>query len=160
MFCTINVFVFFSTFCVCIFFTFTFTLLHNLIIYLFFHPCFYQFRSSAPSNFYFTLQFDYLFIYSFFLLFFAFFFIQIFSAANGGDGSCQLGRNSGTSMSCPIAAGAAALVRQYFVGGFYSDDLKARGGLCTTTSTWACDSFSPSGALVKVWCCVVLCSVV
>ncbi|CAN0555113.1 unnamed protein product, partial [Ectocarpus sp. 12 AP-2014] len=43
----------------------------------------------------------------------------IFSASNGGEGSCQLDRNSGTSMSCPIAAGAAALVRQYLVDGFY-----------------------------------------
>ncbi|CAM9494152.1 unnamed protein product [Pylaiella littoralis] len=73
----------------------------------------------------------------------------VFSAANGGDGSCELDKNSGTSMSCPIAAGAAALVRQYFVDGFYSDDLEARGGLCTATSRWACDPFSPSGALVK-----------
>lgn len=77
--------------------------------------------------------------------------MQIFSAANGGDGSCELDRNSGTSMSCPIAAGAAALIRQYIDDGFYSDDLNARGGLCSATSpAWACDSFSPSGALVKV----------
>lgn len=77
--------------------------------------------------------------------------MQVFSAANGGDGSCELDRNSGTSMSCPIAAGAAALVRQYMVDGFYSDDLNARGGLCTAASpAWACDNFSPSGALVKV----------
>ncbi|CAN0482981.1 unnamed protein product, partial [Hapterophycus canaliculatus] len=75
----------------------------------------------------------------------------IFSAANGGDGSCELDRNSGTSMSCPVAAGAAALVRQYVVDGFYADDLKARGGLCDSENpAWACDSFSPSGALVKV----------
>lgn len=54
-------------------------------------------------------------------------------------------------MSCPIAAGAAALVRQYVVDGFYSDDLNARGGLCTVASpAWACGDFSPSGALVKV----------
>lgn len=78
--------------------------------------------------------------------------VQIFSAANGGDGSCELDRNSGTSMSCPIAAGAAALVRQYIVDGFYFDDLSARGGLCTAAASpaWVCDSFSPSGALVKV----------
>lgn len=72
---------------------------------------------------------------------------QIFSASNGGDGSCQLDMNSGTSMSCPIAAGAAALVRQYFVEGFYSADVEARGGLC---STFPCTEFGPSGALVKV----------
>lgn len=77
--------------------------------------------------------------------------VQIFSAANGGDGSCELDRNSGTSMSCPIAAGAAALVRQYIVGGFYADDLNARGGLCAAANpAWACGDFSPSGALVKV----------
>ncbi len=77
---------------------------------------------------------------------------QIFSAANGGEGSCELDRNSGTSMSCPIAAGAAALVRQYFVDGFYSDDVEARSGLCASGANpaWACSSFSPSGALVKV----------
>ncbi|CAN0399243.1 unnamed protein product, partial [Ectocarpus fasciculatus] len=75
----------------------------------------------------------------------------IFSASNGGDGSCQLDRNSGTSMSCPIAAGAAALVRQYLVDGFYADDVGARGSLCAagTDPAWACDPFSPSGALVK-----------
>lgn len=55
-------------------------------------------------------------------------------------------------MSCPIAAGAAALVRQYLVDGFYADDVGARGSLCTagTDPAWACDPFSPSGALVKV----------
>lgn len=54
-------------------------------------------------------------------------------------------------MSCPIAAGAAALVRQYIVDGFYLDDLNARGGLCAATGpAWACGDFSPSGALVKV----------
>lgn len=59
--------------------------------------------------------------------------------------------NSGTSMSCPIAAGAATLVRQYFVGGFYADDVTARGGLCSGGSfSFACTAFSPSGALVKV----------
>eukprot|EP00904_Undaria_pinnatifida_P010402 jgi/Undpi1/6492/HiC_scaffold_20.g08971.m1 len=87
----------------------------------------------------------------------------IFSVSNGGDGSCELGMNSGTSMSCPVAAGAAALVRQYFDDGYYAVDVEARGGLCSASSTttrrrggggggdfsFACESFSPSGALVK-----------
>lgn len=89
--------------------------------------------------------------------------MQVFSASNQGDGSCALEVNSGTSMSCPIAAGAAAIVRQYFADGFYAADAKARGLCGTAVSTaaagngsgvgvvkFACSGFDPTGTLVKV----------
>lgn len=61
-------------------------------------------------------------------------------------------------MSCPIVAGAAALVRQYFTDGFYADDVIARG-LCSSSATaaavsdgiqFACEAFVPTGTLLKV----------
>ena len=83
---------------------------------------------------------------------------QVLSASNGGEGSCELTVNSGTSMSCPIVAGACALIRQYFQDGFYADDLAARGEqLCPSgddddaaSFSFPCSSFGASGALVKV----------
>ncbi|MDY6787615.1 MAG: S8 family serine peptidase [candidate division WOR-3 bacterium] len=44
----------------------------------------------------------------------------------------------GTSMSCPTAAGFAALIRQYFTDGYYPTGLPS-----------ASDSINPSGALIK-----------
>ncbi len=61
--------------------------------------------------------------------------IGIISAASGSCGTASL---SGTSMACPAATGAAALVRQYFEAGFYPN------GLADSAT-----AFSPSGALVK-----------
>lgn len=43
--------------------------------------------------------------------------VRIASAANGQE--CAVVERSGTSMATPIAAGAAALVRQYFTEGWY-----------------------------------------
>ncbi|CAM9508566.1 unnamed protein product, partial [Sphacelaria rigidula] len=62
------------------------------------------------------------------------------SAAADPDGSsCEYGSQTGTSMSTPVVAGAAALVRQYF-----------REGCDDTTSTNATDlGFDPSAALIK-----------
>ena len=55
-------------------------------------------------------------------------------------GTCRVTRVGGTSMATPAAAGAALLVRQYFLDGFYpggeSDPTGARG-------------FEPSAALVR-----------
>ena len=41
------------------------------------------------------------------------------AASLSASESCFISRMSGTSMATPIAAGAAALVRQYFTNGFY-----------------------------------------
>lgn len=55
-----------------------------------------------------------------------------------GAGDCELISYSGTSMSSPIAAGVAVLVRDYFTSGFYP-----------TGRRTASDAFVPSGALIK-----------
>ena len=60
----------------------------------------------------------------------------ISSAASGT--TCGLKSASGTSMSCPLVAGTAALVRQYFTEGWYPSGVKT-----------AADAFVPSGALLK-----------
>ena len=44
----------------------------------------------------------------------------------------------GTSMATPLVAGSAALVREYFLRGFYPSGQASAGG-----------GFAPSGALVK-----------
>ena len=59
-------------------------------------------------------------------------------ARDAGGGSCPLRTMQGTSMATPVAAGAAALVRDYFVRGFYPGGTKAAGA-----------GFDPGGALVK-----------
>ncbi|MFO8061524.1 MAG: S8 family serine peptidase [bacterium] len=65
----------------------------------------------------------------------------IWSADSDGDLSTNntgITTMGGTSMSCPTAAGFAALVRQYFTDGYYPTGLPSAG-----------DSISPSGALIK-----------
>ena len=51
---------------------------------------------------------------------------------------CSISVVQGTSFSSPLMAGYAALVRQYFLEGFYPTGFRN-----------ASDSFSPSGALIK-----------
>jgi hypothetical protein len=55
-----------------------------------------------------------------------------------GESNCELISYSGTSMSSPIAAGVAILVRDYFTSGFYPSGRRT-----------ASDGFIPSGALIK-----------
>lgn len=55
-----------------------------------------------------------------------------------GDTSCQVGIDMGTSMATPIVAGAAAVVRQYFVDGWYPNG-----------SPVSQFGFNPSAPLVK-----------
>jgi hypothetical protein len=52
--------------------------------------------------------------------------------------SCQLTLNAGTSMATPLVAGATALVRQWFMDGYYPS------GIAT-----AANAFTPMGALLK-----------
>lgn len=53
-------------------------------------------------------------------------------------------------MACPIVAGSAALIRQYFMDdSFYAHDVVTRG-LCRTTGCFPGDSFTPSAATLKV----------
>ncbi len=52
--------------------------------------------------------------------------------------ACSVVPNTGTSMACPAVAGAATLVRQYFVDGYYPS------GVATIE-----DALTPSGALIK-----------
>jgi subtilisin family serine protease len=56
----------------------------------------------------------------------------------GGTQNCEYAPMSGTSMATPVTAGHAALVRQYFIDGFYP------GGAPSPA-----DGFVPSAALVK-----------
>jgi subtilisin family serine protease len=69
------------------------------------------------------------------------------SAQPPGDGTsydfsaeshCTLKGMRGTSMSTPIVSGHAALIREYFMKGFYPNGEKL-----------SADSFVPSGALLK-----------
>ncbi|CAM9691381.1 unnamed protein product [Scytosiphon promiscuus] len=74
---------------------------------------------------------------------------MVYSA--GGDGtdahSCRLWAYAGTSMSCPIVAGASAMIRQYFMNEtFYAADMTARG-FCD--DWFGCEAFSPSAATIK-----------
>lgn len=52
--------------------------------------------------------------------------------------SCGVGGLSGTSMASPAIAGAGALVRQYYVDGYYPSGVPTSG-----------NQFTPSGALLK-----------
>ncbi len=52
--------------------------------------------------------------------------------------SCATGANTGTSMAAPAVAGAALLVREYFMRGFYPTGAPNAG-----------HAFTPTGALVK-----------
>ncbi|CAN0200177.1 unnamed protein product [Ectocarpus sp. 6 AP-2014] len=75
---------------------------------------------------------------------------MIYSAASDGEEdthSCRLWAYAGTSMSCPIVAGASAMVRQYFMESeFYAADLATRG-FC---DDWdGCEALTPSSATVK-----------
>jgi MYXO-CTERM domain-containing protein len=55
-----------------------------------------------------------------------------------GTVNCGTGGGGGTSYAAPIAAGAAALVRQYFMDGFYPSGAKTAGA-----------GFTPTAALMK-----------
>jgi len=55
-----------------------------------------------------------------------------------GDTPCGTTGKQGTSMSCPLVAGLALLVRQYFMEGWYPTGVKT-----------SVNRFVPSGALVK-----------
>ncbi len=61
---------------------------------------------------------------------------EIWSAAAGE--ACSVTSKSGTSMATPIAAGAAALARQYFTEGYYPTGAASAG-----------DGFAPSAALLR-----------
>ncbi|CAM9625709.1 unnamed protein product, partial [Ectocarpus fasciculatus] len=77
---------------------------------------------------------------------------QVASASSDGtDGhSCELVANMGTSASCPLVAGAAALVRQYFKDpSFFAKDVTSRGGCGEHSSSSQCSEFAPSAATVK-----------
>ncbi|CAN0227366.1 unnamed protein product [Scytosiphon promiscuus] len=67
------------------------------------------------------------------------------------DHSCRLMLGRGTSAACPLVAGAAALVRQYFTdASFFAEDVHSRGACDTGNSTvFKCDAFAPSAATVK-----------
>ncbi|CAE7357425.1 tagA [Symbiodinium necroappetens] len=54
------------------------------------------------------------------------------------DTACSTTSLTGTSMACPAVAGAAALVRQYYMDGFYPSGMEN-----------SLDAFTPSGPLVK-----------
>jgi MYXO-CTERM domain-containing protein len=56
----------------------------------------------------------------------------------GGTSNCGTSGGGGTSYAAPIAVGAAALVRQYFMEGFYPSGAKAAG-----------DALTPTAALLK-----------
>lgn len=57
---------------------------------------------------------------------------------SASTGSCGTTSMTGTSMACPSATAAAALVREYFMDGFYPSGSATPG-----------DAFVPTGALVK-----------
>lgn len=60
------------------------------------------------------------------------------SIVSAATSSCATTSMTGTSMACPAATGATALIRQYFVDGFYPSGAPNPA-----------DSFTPTGALMK-----------
>ncbi len=62
----------------------------------------------------------------------------LYLCSNTNSANCALGTDRGTSMSTPVVAGAVALVRQYFVQGWYP-----------TGAAVTADAYTPSGALLK-----------
>lgn len=80
------------------------------------------------------------------------------SLSESGEETCALDSLGGTSMSAPAVAGAAALVRQFFVQGELAGYL-GRAGLCGDENSsegsgvyaraGLCEAFSPSGYLIK-----------
>jgi len=63
--------------------------------------------------------------------------VQMYTAA-GDNAHCSVTRQRGTSMATAVVAGHVALVREYFVDGFYPSGARH-----------AADGFAPSGALMK-----------
>jgi hypothetical protein len=64
----------------------------------------------------------------------------VYSADSEKTAQCAVKALHGTSMACPTAAGAAVLVRQYFVEGYYPYGQYGRNSSL---------GFNPSGALLK-----------
>lgn len=60
------------------------------------------------------------------------------TTSSSGSSGCNTSNLTGTSMACPAVTGAALLVRQYFVDGYYPSG-----------AANPADGFTPSGALVK-----------
>lgn len=60
------------------------------------------------------------------------------SIVSAATTSCATTTSSGTSMACPAATAAGALIRQYFMDGFYPS------GVATPA-----DAYEPTGALIK-----------
>ena len=58
--------------------------------------------------------------------------------SNANSANCALGTDRGTSMSTPVVAGAVALLRQYFMQGFYPTGAAVAGS-----------AYTPSGPLLK-----------
>ncbi len=60
------------------------------------------------------------------------------SIVSAGTAACSTSTSTGTSMACPAATAASALIRQYFQNGFYP-----------TGAANVADGFSPTAALTK-----------
>ncbi|CAM9390203.1 unnamed protein product [Chrysoparadoxa australica] len=73
------------------------------------------------------------------------------ASQSGTEETCAVVANAGTSMSTPLVAGAAALVREYFKKGRYAEDLDNIGACFRSAYSDLCDKngFSPSGSVLK-----------
>ncbi|HUR27572.1 MAG TPA: S8 family serine peptidase, partial [Planctomycetota bacterium] len=60
------------------------------------------------------------------------------NVVSAGTSSCSTASMTGTSMACPSVTGGGALIREYFMKGFYPSGAAVPG-----------DAFTPSGALIK-----------